>query len=60
MAVFDEGICMGFQVSYNNIGIKHDFLYIYMYMYKCCIFMVFNAYWNFQINHLSKSTADAN
>ena len=53
MAVFDEQICMGFRVSYNNIGIKHDFLNINMYMYKCCILMVFIANWKFQINHLS-------
>ena len=28
VAVFDEDVCMGFHVRYNNIGIKHNFLYI--------------------------------
>ena len=28
MAVFDEEVCMGIYTKYNNIGIKHDFLYI--------------------------------
>ena len=28
MAVFDEEVCMGIYTRYNNIGVKHDFLYI--------------------------------
>ena len=48
VAVFDEEICMGFRVSYNNKGIKHDFLYINMYMYKCCVLMVLIAIGNFK------------
>ena len=28
VAVFDEEVCIGFHVRYNNIGIKHDFSYI--------------------------------
>ena len=28
VAVFDEEVFMGFHARYNNIGIKHDSLYI--------------------------------
>ena len=28
VAVFDEEVCTGFHARYNNIRIKHDFLYI--------------------------------